>query len=168
MSSLNCLLFLLVSSACLISCLQYTNPLIPLNLPDPGIFYHAASDSYYVVTTRTSADLISIHHSRDLVQWQKIGAVFHAPVPWISTTQPSYWAPEIHKVGTKFVVVYAGRGKDGVMCVGIGVASNVSGPYHDIGHPAVKPILQNGQKVGAIDPTIWTDPVSKKTYLVWK
>lgn len=169
MASLNFFLLLLLSSVSLISCLQYTNPLIPnLNLPDPGVFYHAVSDSYYVVTTRTTPDRIPIYHSRDLVHWQKIGQVFQAAVPWISTTQPSYWAPEIHKVGTKFVIVYAGRAKDGLMCIGLAVASNVSGPYHDLGHPVVKPILDQGFKVGAIDPTIWRDPASKKTYLIWK
>lgn len=163
------LMFLLLLSASFITCLQYTNPITAdLNLPDPGVFYSGASDSYFVVTTRTTSDRIPIYQSRDLVNWKHVGQVFHSVVPWISTDKPSYWAPEIHKVGSRHVIVYAGRAQDGLMCIGLAVSSNVTGPYRDLGHPLVRPITDQGEKVGAIDPTLWTDPSTKKTYLIWK
>lgn len=98
----------------------------------------------------------------DMVHWPIVAYVFPRTYqhPW---AVKDFWAPEIHFVDGQFVVYYAARHKDGMLCVGAAIAKNVIGPYTDIGYPLI-----HNTSVGMIDPHYFKDPVSGLSYLFWK
>ena len=52
--------------------------------------------------------------------------------------------------------------------VGVAVADHPLGPFKDSGQPLIGKGLPGGMKRGQnIDPDVFTDPVSGKTYLYW-
>lgn len=63
----------------------------------------------------------------------------------------------------KFVVYYAARHKDGMLCIGAALSKDVLGPYVDLGFPLI-----HNTSVGMIDPHYFEDPVSGLSYLFWK
>ena len=80
----------------------------------------------------------------------------------------NFWAPEVHKVGNKFVVVTSGNfdywyyttySRGGIV---IGTASNIAGPYTF----RSTPIIGNGTDT-YIDPTVFQDPKTSKYYLAY-
>jgi beta-xylosidase len=96
--------------------------------PDPGVLLYKGV--YYVVTTSgNAAAAFPIRTSTDLVNWTFRGFVFpEGKLPaWAS--QRSFWAPEIHLVGSNFIVYFVGRDHTGTLCVGAAFASHPLGPY---------------------------------------
>jgi hypothetical protein len=82
-----------------------------------------------------------ILHSRDLVNWQIVGAVFQERPEW---STGNYWAPEIAEHRGRFSFITLGT-KDGPLCVAVATAARPAGPYTDHG-----PLVC--QDAGAIDP----------------
>ena len=80
-----------------------------------------------------------LYHSTDLVDWEPAGSVFppgHEPA-WVGAQT---WAPEIHRVGDRFVVYYSAQpppvgSQQQYFCLGAGVADTPAGPFEDIGAP---------------------------------
>lgn len=134
----------------------YTNPAMAGDFPDPSII--RVGQDYWAVTTSSEwAPEFPILHSRDLVNWEIVGAVFQKHPDW---SIGSYWAPEISEDHGKFFVYYAARRKSGSLCVAVATASRPQGPYTDHG-----PLVC--QEVGSIDPFPVTDENGQR-YLIWK
>lgn len=158
----------LITFSCIASALPtkvFTNPLIPdQNAPDPGaIFYRG---NYYVVATvqNNVSNKFPIFKSSDLQEWEHVADVFpagHLPT-WANPTD-AFWAPEIHIINDTFKVYFAAReNATGILCIGVGSADNILGPYTDSGAPLVK-----NTTVGSIDATVMT--LENNTYyLLWK
>jgi len=138
----------------------YQNPIIPkFDNPDPGGIY--VGGVYYVATTSGDApSAFPIHGSSDLVNWTTRAYVFPKWPAWI---KQDLWAPEIHLVNGMFIVYYAARNRDGVLCVGAAAGKNVLGPYIDRGSPLI-----HQASMGNIDPTFFHDQATGKQYLIWK
>lgn len=135
----------------------YENPVVNTDCPDPGVT--KVGDTYYMVCTPGYG--YPIRSSKDLVHWKFEGPVFTAATrpAW---AKDSFWAPEIHPVGGKFVVYFSARANaTGTFAVGAAVADNVLGPYTDIGKP-----LKTEPAPGAIDAS--TIETGGKRYLLWK
>lgn len=147
---------------CLVSCLaaaaqvRYSNPVIPGDHPDPSLI-RVGSDYYATATTSEWAPLFPILHSRDLVNWTNIGAVFQNRPSW---AVGNFWAPEIAKLGDTYFVYYVGRKKGGPLSIAVATASRPEGPYTDHG-----PLI--GQDAGSIDAFPVEDENAKR-YLIWK
>ncbi len=134
----------------------YTNPAMAGDFPDPSII--RVGQDYWAATTSSEwAPEFPILHSRDLVNWEVVGAVFQKHPGW---AVGSYWAPEISEYRGKFFVYYAARKKDGPLCVAVATAARPQGPYTDHG-----PLVC--QEVGSIDPFPVTDELGER-YLIWK
>jgi hypothetical protein len=79
---------------------NYTNPIVNVNAPDPGVLFY--NGHYYMVTTSgNDVNAFPIRVSTDLVEWKVHGFVFPT---WSSSKNPSwaksdFWAPELHQVG---------------------------------------------------------------------
>ncbi len=102
-----------------------------------------------------------IRSSPDLVHWTSRGTIFTAankPV-WASG---DFWAPEIHKVGARFVAYFSARHNNGIFAIGAASASNILGPYTDLGQP-----LLSVPSPGAIDVHEFETSTGTK-YLLWK
>jgi GH43 family beta-xylosidase len=138
----------------------YTNPVIDTDCPDPGVLKDG--DTYYLAcTSGSAANAYPLRRSTDLVHWQAIGWVMpQARKPaWASG---DFWAPELHKVGTKYVAYFSARHTNGVFALGAATASNPAGPYTAL----ASPLLQTPSP-GVIDVHFFEAPTGER-YLLWK
>jgi xylan 1,4-beta-xylosidase len=134
----------------------YQNPVIAGDFPDPSII-RVGQDYWATATSGGWAPEFQILHSRDLVNWEVISAVFDARPAW---AVGDFWAPEISEYHGRYFVYYTGRKKHGPLCVAVASAPNPSGPYTDYG-----PLVC--QEIGSIDPMAVVDEDGSR-YLIWK
>ena len=73
-----------------------------------------------------------------------------------------FWAPEIHKLGERYVLFFSARHVDGDLAIGAASADDVLGPYRDLGTP-----LLRDANPGVIDPHAFRAE-DGTLYLVWK
>ncbi len=119
-------------------------------------------DEYWVFYTGRG---VPSYHSKDLVKWERGPAVFKTAPEWISAAVPenrgmSYWAPDIMKVGGRYLLYYA-VSTVGKMTSAIGLATN---PTLDPNDPAcqwtdegIVVRTREGDNYNAIDPTVFQD-----------
>lgn len=111
----------------------YANPVINFSLPDPTII--KGDDEYYYLYATESIKNVPIHRSRDLVNWYYVGTAF------TDATRPNFepkgriWAPDINKIGDKYVMYYSMSTWGGEWTCGIGIATadKPEGPFTDLG-----------------------------------
>lgn len=134
----------------------YTNPVQRGDFPDPSVVRVGERD-YYAVTTSTEwAPYFPIFHSRDLVTWTRVGAVFHQRPAW---AVGQFWAPEISYRDGTFFVYYTARRRNGPLTIALATAPRPCGPWTDHG-----PLV--GQQLGSIDATTVVE--AGQPWLVWK
>jgi GH43 family beta-xylosidase len=137
----------------------YRNPVIPLDCPDPGVVYDGVK---YVLscTSGDAADAFPIYVSDDLASWTLVGHVFpkgSAPA-W---AQKDFWAPEIHRVGTQWVVYFSARGADGMLAIGAASSASSTGPFTALTTPLI-----HDASVGLIDAS--EIDAAGTPYVLWK
>jgi GH43 family beta-xylosidase len=139
---------------------RYVNPVIGGDCPDPGVL-RDGSDYYLVCTSGNAADAFPMRASRDLVHWRAVGPVFPAArrPAWAAS---DFWAPEIHRVGARYVVYYTARRAGGQLAIGAASAPTPTGPYTDLGRP-----LLEDASMGLIDATAFRS-MDGSLYLYWK
>jgi arabinan endo-1,5-alpha-L-arabinosidase len=138
----------------------YENPVIPTDCPDPGVLY---DDGQYVLvcTSGDAADAYPIYTSPDLVTWTPQGHVFPAG-QWPTWAVSDFWAPEVHKVGSHYVVYFSARSTTGQLSIGAASAASPLGPFTDIGQPL---IAEAG--MGLIDASE-INATGGAPYVLWK
>ena len=124
----------------------YTNPVLAGDYPDPSII-RVGKDYWATATSSEWGPQFPILHSRDLVNWKIIGAVFPERPDWAVA---NFWAPEISEYRGRYYVYYVGRKRDGPLSVAVATANQPEGPYTDHG-----PLVS--QEAGSIDPIAVTD-----------
>lgn len=141
---------------------KYSNPVIDYSLPDPSII--KGEDGYFYLYATEDIRNLSIHRSKDLVNWEFVGTAF------TDATRPDFepeggiWAPDINKIGDKYVLYYSMSVWGGEWTCGIGcaVSDRPEGPFKDCGMM----FRSNGIKVqNSIDPFYIEDNGHK--YLFW-
>jgi beta-xylosidase len=136
---------------------SYTNPALAGDFPDPSVI-RVGADYWATATSSEWAPEFPIMHSRDLVNWKVVGAVFQRRPEW---SNGNYWAPEISEYRGRFFVYFVGHKKnDGPLCVGVATATKPAGPYTDRG-------MLVCQDAGSIDAMPVTNERGER-YLVWK
>lgn len=84
-------LFLILTLAAGDLAQTYENPVVPGDFPDPSVI--RVGDDFYATTTSGNwAPHFPLLHSRDLVNWEIIGAVLSETPKW---AKGDFWAPEI-------------------------------------------------------------------------
>lgn len=109
---------------------HYTNPVLAKDFPDPTIIRDG--NIFYAYCTGRK---VPIYKSANLVTWTSVGDSFY------ESTRPTFvegggvWAPDINKIGDKFVMYYSMSTWGGEWTCGIGVASSTSpsGKFTDHG-----------------------------------
>ncbi|MDQ6786371.1 MAG: family 43 glycosylhydrolase [Acidobacteriota bacterium] len=139
----------------------YTNPVIPGDFPDPSVI-RVGEDYYATATTGGWSPEFPILHSKDLVNWQIVSAVFPTKPAW---AKGDFWAPEMTEDKGKFYVFYTGRrdegkGKKGTLCVAVAVSDKPDKDYIDKGALVC-------QEMGSLDPFFIRDETGKP-FLIWK
>ena len=135
---------------------SYSNPALAGDYPDPSVI-RVGRDYWATATSSQWGPEFPLMRSRDLVNWNVVGAVFQRRPEW---SNGNYWAPEIAEWRGRFFVYYVGQKKDGPLCVAVATAPRPDGPYTDHG-PMVC------QDAGSIDAMPITDERGER-YLAWK
>lgn len=142
---------------------KYSNPVIDYSLPDPSII--KGEDGYFYLYATEDIRNLPIHRSKDLVNWEFVGTAF------TDATRPDFepeggiWAPDINKIGDKYVLYYSMSVWGGEWTCGIGcaVSDRPEGPFKDCGMM----FRSNGIKVqNSIDPFYIIEDNGHK-YLFW-
>jgi arabinan endo-1,5-alpha-L-arabinosidase len=139
----------------------YDNPVIPTDCPDPGVLY---SGGQYILscTSGDAANAFPIYTSPDLVAWTQQGYVFPSG-HWPLWATADFWAPEIHAVGTHFVVYFSAMSSTtGEHSIGAATATSPLGPFTDIGQPLIV-----DASVGLIDASE-INAANGTSYVLWK
>ena len=141
---------------------KYSNPVIDYSLPDPSII--KGEDGYFYLYATEDIRNLPIHRSKDLVNWEFVGTAF------TDATRPDFepeggiWAPDINKIGDKYVLYYSMSvwGEEWTCGIGCAVSDRPEGPFKDCGMM----FRSNGIKVqNSIDPFYIEDNGHK--YLFW-
>lgn len=141
---------------------KYRNPVINYSLPDPTVI--KADDGYFYLYATEDIRNLPIHRSKNLIDWEYVGTAF------TGSTRPTFepggglWAPDINKIGGKYVLYYSMSVWGGEWTCGIGCATadKPEGPFTDHG----KMFRSNEINVqNSIDP-FYIEEDGKK-YLFW-
>ena len=141
--------------------INYVNPIIRLDAPDPSVI-KGDNNYYYLYATGEK-----IYRSLDLVRWEYVRKVFEGKTRPSFVDVTSYWAPCITKQGNLYVLYFALSKWGGIDSAGIGVAtaSTPEGPF-DIQNGNGKLFVSNEIGVkNSIDPNYIEVHGSK--YLIW-
>ncbi|MCD7973456.1 MAG: family 43 glycosylhydrolase [Candidatus Azobacteroides sp.] len=146
------------------------NPVLEGYYADPEILYSHKTGKYYIYPTTDgflnwSGDYFKVFSSSDLVTWEDQGIILDlkTDVRWADRNA---WAPciiEKEENGIyKYYFYFTAAQK-----IGVAVADDPTGPFTDSGKPLIdwKPEgIRHGQE---IDPDVFTDPGTNKSYLYW-
>jgi GH43 family beta-xylosidase len=138
----------------------YRNAVLPFNCPDPGAIHvpDAADPGYYMVCT---GGPFSILYSPDLIFWNDTGStILGGPKPPWAANGNRNWAPEIHRIGDRFLAYFTSVNGSNVLSVGVAWADEVTGPYTFTDGP----LVQHPQ--GVIDASFYV--VGGVPYLTYK
>jgi GH43 family beta-xylosidase len=140
----------------------YENPVIPLDCPDPHVVYDGYQNFEYVLTCTSgnAPDAFPVYTSKDLVHWTARGHLFPAgqKPAWAVS---DFWAPEIHRIGSQWIVYFTARGSDGQLAIGAAYSDGPLDNYVELPSPLV-----HSSTVGLIDATVLYTNTAR--YLVWK
>ena len=112
---------------------EYSNPVANLDMPDPSLV--KGDDGYFYLYVTESVRNLPVYRSPNLVDWDFVGTAF------TDSTRPHFeqkagiWAPDISRVGDRYVLHYSMSVWGGEWTCGIGSAWSDSpeGPFTDKG-----------------------------------
>lgn len=141
---------------------QYSNPVINYSLPDPTVI--KADDGYYYLYATENIRNLPIHRSKDMVNWSFVGTAFTNETRPTFEPKGNLWAPDINKIGDRYVMYYSMSvwGGEWTCGIGVAVADKPEGPFTDHGK------LFRSNEIGiqnCIDPFYIED--GGKKYLFW-
>ncbi|WP_319590818.1 family 43 glycosylhydrolase [uncultured Draconibacterium sp.] len=146
------------------------NPVLDGFYADPDVLYSEKTGKYYIYPTSDGFHnwggyYFKTFSSENLVDWKDEGIILNLRKD-VSWADHNAWAPCIieKKIDGKYkyFFYFCGRQK-----IGVAVADNPEGPFVDSGEPLInwKPEgITGGQE---IDPDVFTDPETGKSYLYW-
>lgn len=146
------------------------NPVLPGSYADPEILYSEKTKKYYIYPTSDGFDnwsgtYFKTFSSKDLKTWKDEGVILDL-VKDVSWTKRNAWAPCIiekkDKSGKYKYYYYFTAGQK----VGVAVADDPAGPFKDSGKPLIDQFPE-GVRGQNIDPDVFADPQTGKTYLYW-
>ena len=147
-----------------------TNPVLEGYYADPEILYSEKTGKYYLYPTSDGfmdwgGYYFKVFSSDDLKDWKDEGIMLNLKTD-VSWADRNAWAPCIieKKINGKYKYFYYFTAAQNI---GVAVADEPTGPFVDSGKALIdfKPEgINRGQE---IDPDVFTDPVSGKSYLYW-
>lgn len=146
------------------------NPILEGYYADPEILYSEKTGKYYIYPTTDGFDnwsgyYFKVFFSDNLVDWKNEGIILNLKKD-VSWADRNAWAPCIveKKITGKYQYFYY---FSAAQKIGVAVADSPTGPFRDSGKPLIdfKPAgVYGGQE---IDPDVFTDPKTGKSYLYW-
>ncbi|WP_455587117.1 family 43 glycosylhydrolase [Bacteroides sp.] len=147
------------------------NPVLDGYYADPEVLYSEKTNKFYIYPTTDgtpgwASSSFKTFSSDDLINWEDEGEilVLGKDVEW---SDRNAWAPAIieKKISEGYYKYYYYFTAS--QQVGVAVANDPTGPFLDSGKPLInsKPSgVTGGQE---IDPDVFTDPVTSKSYIYW-
>lgn len=145
---------------------KYQNPVIDRSLPDPTVIRvkEGRSTVYYLYATEDIHN-VPIYASRNLINWNYVGTCFTDETRPQMVPGGGIWAPDINKIGNKYVLYYSKStwGGEWECGIGVAVATSPKGPFIDKGKLFISSEIgvQN-----SIDPFFIEEEDGSK-YLFW-
>ncbi|MEO8288423.1 MAG: glycoside hydrolase family 43 protein [Chloroflexota bacterium] len=140
----------------------FTNPVLRRDFPDP--FVLDDNGTYYAYATNTSGMNIQAARSTTLVDWELLTDAMPALPTWAKLGGSLVWAPEVIKIGDKYVMYYTARDKaSNKQCVGAATADKPDAKFKDNN---TAPLVCQADLGGTIDPDPFRD--GDKLYLYYK
>lgn len=146
------------------------NPVLTGHYADPDIIYSNKTKRYYIYPTTDgfknwTGNYFKVFSSKDLVSWKDEGTILQLgkDVTWADRNA---WAPCIaeKKVNGKYKYFYYFTA---ALKIGVAVSDSPTGPFIDSGKPLVDQRPAGITKGLTIDPDVFTDPKTGKSYLYW-
>ena len=145
------------------------NPILPDFHADPEVLYDKKTNRFYIYSTTDGQPgwggwYFTCFSSADLVNWRYEGIILDLPyhTKW---AKGNAWAPAAVERNGKYYFYFSGdQGRR--KAIGVAVADNPTGPFHDVGHPIVdkRPEGVNGGQ--QIDVDVFVDD-DGQAYLYW-
>ena len=144
-------------------------PVYKYNFPDP--FVVVAGNQFIAYATNDGIN-VPMLMSRDLVNWTPVADPANPKkrldamptlAPWVEEGRT--WAPEVMKVGSKWMLYYTARSRAlKTQCLGVAVADKPFGPFRDT---STQPLVCQTDQGGTIDANPFRDS-DGKLYLYYK
>ncbi len=142
-------------------------PVFRDNFPDPHIVEHQGEFIAYATNAGINLPMLT---SRDLIRWTWVSGAdgkrrdgMPDLAPWVK--EGFTWAPEVMKVGGKWLLYYtAAHRKRNVQCLGVAAADDPKGPFRD---SSAEPLVCQFDLGGTIDANPFRDK-DGKLYLYYK
>ena len=140
----------------------YKNPVVNYSLPDPSVI--KGDDGYFYLYATEDIRNLPIHRSKDLVSWESVGTAFTSDTRPTFEPKGNLWAPDINKIGNKYVLYYSMSrwGGEWTCGIGVAVADSPKGPFKDHG------MMFRSNEIGvknSIDPFYIEDGGKKYLFL---
>jgi beta-xylosidase len=140
----------------------FRNPVYDGNFPDPMVV-DGGNGTYWAFATNGNGSNVQTMKSKNLINWVSSSDALPQLPDW--SNPGKVWAPEVARNKAGFVLYYTTSVmSSGVQCVGVGVATSLSGPYIDKSH---RPLVCQLDEGGSIDAHPFTASNGKR-YLYWK
>lgn len=152
-----------------------TNPVLEGYYADPEILYAEKTGKYYLYPTSDGFTnwggyYFKVFSSDNLKDWKEEGVILDQKLD-VAWANGNAWAPCVieKKIdGTyKYFYYFSGGQNDGQKKIGVAVADDPTGPFIDSGKPLIDFKPEGVTRGQEIDPDVFTDPVSGKSYLYW-
>lgn len=128
----------------------------PFVLPDGG--------GYYAYATNANERHVQLLHSTDLHTWRALPDAMPRLASWIRQPVPHVWAPEVIKVGQRYLLYYTAHDRaSDKQCIGVAESRAPTGPFVD---KSSKPLVCQAALGGTIDASPLLD--GGRLYLYFK
>jgi beta-xylosidase len=132
------------------------------DFPDP--FVLAEGGGYYAYATNANNKNVQLVHSADLRTWRSLPDAMPVLAPWVRKEVPHVWAPEVIRLGERYVLYYTAHDiASDRQCVGAAVSNSPAGPFVD---SATAPLVCQAALGGTIDASPFLD--GGRLYLYFK
>ena len=148
---------------------NFHNPIFPAIAADPEVLFSQKTGRVYIYPTGNLPGAkepgFTVWSSDNLVDWQCEGYVLRkSDIHWENC---KFWAPSIlERKGDdgvyRYYFYYCANEK-----IGVAVGEDPVGPFVDVGEIIGHDLRPQGRGGVEIDPFVFADPVSGKTYLYW-
>ncbi|SEW35963.1 Glycosyl hydrolases family 43 [Chitinophaga sp. YR573] len=146
------------------------NPVLKGYYADPDILYAEKTGKFYIYPTSDGFDnwsgtYFKTFSSKDLTNWKDEGVILDLGKD-VSWAKKNAWAPCIieKKIDGKYKYFYYFTA---AQKIGVAVADDPTGPFLDSGKPLIDKYPEGVSGGQQIDPDVFTDPKTGKSYLYW-
>jgi len=117
------------------------------DFPDPFVLPDAGG--YYAYATNANDKHVQILHSTDLRAWRALPDAMPTLASWVRQPVPHVWAPEVVKLGERYVLYYTAHDRaSDKQCIGAAESASPAGPFVD---RASAPLICQAALGGTID-----------------